>query len=99
MLVTTTPTQGRMKVKELLDRIDQARDRALVRSFAGLETIAKWLLTVVSWLLVVVAVQSVVRCTPSMTGLGTWIPMVAKYVLLIYVLMSLVSQRLRSRFG
>lgn len=75
-------------VKKLLESIDRARDGALVRSFAGIEAAAKWALTVVGWVLVVVALDTVVRCTPSMTGFGTWITMAARIALLGFVLMS-----------
>ena len=75
-------------VKKLLKSIDRARGELLVRVFAGVELAAKWVLTVISWMLVVAAVNAVVLRTPSMTGLGIWLPKAAEAALLVYILMS-----------
>ena len=91
-LVAAQSAKARMTmeklVKKVLKSIDRARGGAMVRVYSGLETVAKWLLTVVGWVLVVVAVKTVARCTPSMTGLGAWLPTAAEGVLLFYILMS-----------
>ena len=78
-------------MEELLNVVDRARYGALVRSFAGLKAVARWLLTVVGWVVLVVAVDVAVRCSPSMTGLGTWLPTAAKFALLFHVLMSIME--------
>ena len=78
-------------MEEVRSIADRARDGALVRTFRGLKAVAGWLLTVVGWVLVVVAFEIAVRCIPSMTGLGTWLPTAASVALLFYILMSIME--------
>ncbi|MYA59586.1 MAG: hypothetical protein F4X40_03365 [Chloroflexi bacterium] len=78
-------------MKKPLEFLDSARGGLLVRLFAGIEATAKWLLTVASWVLLVAAFNGFVLRTPSMTGLGAWLPKATEAALLVYILMSVMK--------